>query len=140
MPAFIIEHLDTGKLLDVWPLLRVAGAELLPDWWENEARDLMRRGGGVLAARAPDGSVHGVATYECVHRPRTGSMLTVHRLVTFELNRKEPVKEALCDAIYKIAAAFHCSSVALPLPGKGILQQRARQIYGTARADALDRV
>lgn len=130
MPAFTIEHLDASKLLDAWPILRSAGAEPLPDWWETEARELMHRGGGVLAARAPDGSVHGVATYECVHRPRAGSMLAVDRLVTFELHRKEPVKQALCDAIYKIAAAFCCSSVALPLPAKGFLQQRARQIYG----------
>ena len=62
MPAFTIEHLDEHKLLDAWPLLRSAGVEPLPDWWENEALVLMRRGGGVLAARAPDGSVHGVAT------------------------------------------------------------------------------
>jgi hypothetical protein len=133
MPAFAIEHLDESKLLDAWPILRAAGAEPLPDWWENEARELMGRGGGVLAARAPDGSVHGVASYECVHGPRTGSVLAVDRLVTFELNRKEPVKEALCGAIYTIAAAFCCSSVALPLPARGFLQQRARQIYGAAR-------
>jgi hypothetical protein len=133
MPAFTIEHLDESKLLDAWPILRSARAEPLPDWWENEACELMGRGGGVLAARAPDGSVHGVATYECVHRPRAGSMLAVDRLVTFELHRNEPVKEALCDAICRIAAAFRCSSVALPLPAKGFLQQRARHIYGAAR-------
>jgi hypothetical protein len=131
MPAFTIEHLDESRLLDAWPVLRAAGAEPLPDWWEIEALELMQRGGGVLAARAPDGSVHGVATYECVHRPRAGSMLAVDRLMTFELNRKEPVKAALCEAIYRIAAAFCCSSVALPLPAKGFLQQRVGQIYGT---------
>jgi hypothetical protein len=130
MPAFTIEHLDESKLMDAWPVLRSAGAEPLPDWWANEAIELMSRGGGILAARAPDGSVHGVAAYECVHRPRGGSMLAVDRLVTFELNRKEPVKHALCEAIYKIAAAFCCSAVALPLPAKGYLQQRTRQIYG----------
>jgi len=130
MPAFTIEHLDTGKLLDAWPVLRSAGAEPLPDWWETEALYLMERGGGVLVARAPDGSVHGVATYECVHRPGAGSVLAVDRLVTFELNRKEPVKEALCEAIRRMASVFRCSAVALPLPAKGIVQRRARQIYG----------
>src|SRR6476469_2081587 len=130
MPAFTIEHLDEHKLLDAWPLLRSAGVEPLPDWWENEALVLMRRGGGVLAARAPDGSVHGVATYECVHRPRAGSVLAVDRLLTFELNRKEPVKAALCEAIHRMAFAFCCSAVALPLRAKGFVQQRARQIYG----------
>jgi hypothetical protein len=130
MPVFIIEHLDERKLLDAWPLLRLAGSDPLPDWWGNEAVELMSRGGGVLAARAPDGSIHGIATYECVHRPRAGSMLAVDRLVTYELNRKEPVKDALCGALRRIAAAFRCSAVALPLPAKACLRQRTRQIYG----------
>ena len=130
MPELTIEHLDEQKLLDAWPLLRSAGVESLPDWWENEASALMDRGGGVLAARAADGSVHGVATYECVHRPRTGSVLAVDRLVTFELNRKEPVKEALGGALHMIASAFCCSAIALPLPAKGYVRQRMRQLYG----------
>jgi hypothetical protein len=130
MTAFTIEHLDEHKLLDAWPLLRSAGVEPLPDWWENEALVLMRRGGGVLAARAPDGSVHGVATYECVHRPRAGSVLAVERLVTFELNRKEPVKEALGGALHMIASAFCCSAIALPLPSNGYVRQRLKHMYG----------
>jgi hypothetical protein len=132
MPAFAIEHLDEQKLLDAWPLLRSTNAEPLPTWWENEALELMGRGGGVLAARAGDGCVHGVATYECVHRPRAGSVLAVDRLVTFELNRKEPVKRALCEALYVIAAAFCCSAVALPLPAKAFLRQRAAHIHGAS--------
>jgi len=130
MPAFTIEHLDEQKLPDAWPLLRVADAEPLPDWWVNEARELMDRGGGVLAARAPDGSVHGVATYECVHRPRTGPVLAVDRLVTLELRRKEPVKDALGGALHMIGSAFCCAAIALPLPAKGYVRQRTRQIYG----------
>ena len=118
MPAFTIEHLDEEKLLDAWPLLRSRGSDPLPDWWTNEALELMGRGGGVLAARAPDGSVHGVATYECVHRPRRGPVLAVNRLVTFELNRKEPVKEALAGALHMIASTFRCSAIELPLPAK----------------------
>nr|NUR37334.1 hypothetical protein [Sphingomonas sp.] len=129
MPAFTIEHLGEQTLLDAWPLLRSAGAEPLPDWWENEGLELMRRGGGVLAARAPDGAVYGIATYECVHRSHAGSVLAVDRLVTFELNRKEPVKEALGGALHMIASAFCCSSIALPLPAKGYVRHRARQIY-----------
>jgi hypothetical protein len=135
MPAFAIEHLGEQELLDAWPILRSANAQPLPNWWENEARELIGRGGGVLAARADDGSVHGVATYECVHRPRAGSVLAVDRLVTFELNRREPVKEALCDALYVIAAVFCCSAVALPLPANGYLRQRAKQIYGAGTRD-----
>lgn len=119
MPAFTIEHLNRRKLHDAWPVLRSACADLLPHWWENEALTLMERGGGVLVARAPDGSVHGVATYQCVRWPRAGSVLAVDRLVTFELNRKEPVKAALCEAIHRIATAFSSTCVALPLSAKG---------------------
>jgi hypothetical protein len=130
MPAFAIEHLDEHTLFDAWPLLRSAGAEALRDWWENETLELIARGGGVLAARAADGSVHGIATYECVHRPRTGPVLAVKRLVTFELNRKEPVKQALGGALHMIASAFCCTAIALPLQSKGHLCQRTRHIYG----------
>lgn len=133
MSPFSIEHLDERKLFEVWPVLHSTGSILVADWWEDEARQLMNRGGGVLVARAPDGSIHGVATYECVHRPRTGCVLAVGRLATFELNRKQPVKEALCDALNVIAGAFCCSAVAMPLPSKGYLQERTRQmIYGDA--------
>lgn len=118
MPIFTIEHLAQSAILDAWPLVRSAGSEPLPDWWENEARALMDRGGGVLAARAPDGSVHGVATYECVHRQAKGSVLAVDRLVTLELNRKEPVKQALAGALQRIACAFCCSAIALPAAQK----------------------
>jgi len=130
MPAFTIEHLEERTLLAAWPILRSAGAGPVSAWWENEARELLSRGGGVLVARAPDGSVHGIATYECVRRPRAGCVIAVDRLLTFELNRKEPVKEALCSAIYKIAEAFCCSSVAFPLPAKDLLPNRAMQMSG----------
>jgi len=130
VPPFTIVQLDDETLADAWPVVRLTTAEAVADWWESEARALMDRGGGVLAARSANGSVHGIATYECVHRLRAGSMLAVDRLVTFELNRKQPVKEALCEALYAIAAAYCCSSIALPLPSKGYLQQRTRRIYG----------
>jgi hypothetical protein len=133
MPPFSIVHLDERNVLDAWPVLRSTGAVVVADWWEDEVHQLMNRGGGILAARAADGSIHGVATYECVHRPRTGCVLAVGRLVTIELSRKQPVKEALCDALHVIAGAFCCSAVAMPLPAKGYLQQRTRQmIYGDA--------
>ena len=110
-------HLDEGHLLDAWPILHAAAGEVQAQWWESEARALLARGGGVLAARAANGSVYGVATYECVHRG-TGSVLAVDRFVTLELNRNEPAKEALRGAINEIAAAFGCRSIALPVSAR----------------------
>lgn len=115
MPAFTIEHLDEHKLLDAWPVLRSSGEAAMAEWWENEARDLLRRGGGVLAARAPDGSIHGIASYECRHRPEVGRVLHVDRLVTFELSRKRPARQALTDALSLTARAFCCRALMLPL-------------------------
>lgn len=134
MPPFTIDQLDDRNFRDAWPVLRLASSEAIPDWWEHEACALLDRGGGVLAARAPNGLVHGIATYECVHRQGAGSMLAVDRLVTFELNRKQPLREALREALYAIAAAYCCSSIAMPMPAKGYLQMRTREIYG---ADAV---
>lgn len=129
MPAFTIEHLAVDNLLDAWPVIRSACTEPLAEWWENEARALIGRGGGVLAARAQDNSVHGIATYECVRRANAGSVLAVDRLVTFELNRKEPVKQALGAALHMIASAFCCSGIALPQPAKAHLRDRSRQMF-----------
>lgn len=113
MPILTIAHLDEEHLLDAWPILHVAGGEVQRLWWENEARALLGRGGGILAARAADGTVYGVATYECAHRDAE-SVLAVDRLVALELNGNEPVKRALRGAIDEIASAFGCSAIALP--------------------------
>ena len=50
-------------------------------------------------------------------------MLKVDELISFELNRREPVKQALRTALELIGAALGCSSLALPLrkPSRGVL-------------------
>lgn len=116
MPAFKIEHLSQLQLEEAWPVLCLGGVELLDDWWLREARELIERGGGVLVARAPDGTIHGVATYECVRRAGVGPVLAVERLVSFELSRKAPARNALHEALALIARAFSCSEIDLPLP------------------------
>ena len=99
MPNFAIEHLSTRQLSEAWPILHATRAVPVAVWWENEAKDLIRRGGGVLVARTADGSIHGLATYESVDRPHGGRLLEVGKLIAFELNRKEPVRHALCEAL-----------------------------------------
>lgn len=98
MSNFTVEHLGEDRLAQAWPILRAAGAESIPEWWENEARALIGRGGGVLVARTADGSIHGIVTFE-----RAEGAPEITRLITFELNRKEPVKHALCDALDLLA-------------------------------------
>jgi ribosomal protein S3 len=72
----------------------------------------------VLVARAADGSIHGVATYERIATSR-GQLLTVEKLITFELNRRKPARRALCEALDRIADRLGCSGVALPIDVSG---------------------
>jgi hypothetical protein len=137
MPAFEVEHLSNERLQDAWPVLCLSGAEVLEQWWESEALDLIERGGGVLVARTADGSVHGIATYECVNRPRAGRTLVVDRLVTFELSRKAPAKRALCEVLSRIARVFCCSKIAWLLPASADGPLLARRIV-SPRSDGSD--
>ena len=109
MPRFTVDHLVTKQLDEAWPLVRMAGAHVEPSWWRTEAEEVVSRGGGVLAARAADGSIHGIATYE-----PDACGLAVERLLTFELNRNAPCRQALCAALEILARARDCENVALP--------------------------
>lgn len=120
MPNFTIEHLSEERMLEAWPILRASGTEPVPEWWKSEAKALIGRGGGVLVARAANNSIHGLAVYEPVERPRAGRVLAVDKLITFELSRKEPVKLALSEALERLASALGCCRVDLPIAAKGM--------------------
>jgi hypothetical protein len=83
----------------------------------------------VLAARGPDGSVHGVATYAAARNQRAGCVLSVEKLITVELSRKAPCRNALCEALELLSLALGCHGVTLPLPNKAYLQHLAKRIY-----------
>jgi len=136
MRRFGIEHLSDDQLLDAWPVVRMSHAHANSDWWISEGTGLIDRGGGVLAVRAPDGSIHGVATYEVTRKALLGRVLTVDTLIAFELSHRAPARQALCDALELLASAFDCRSVALPLPSKGQVEQRAKTLYGPVDLEA----
>jgi hypothetical protein len=120
MPDLTVEHLDKHRLLDAWPILEMASAERVPLWWEHEAGELLRRGGGVLVVRASDGFIHGLASYEPVDGPSGRRLLAVDRLTTFELSLKQHVRRALLHSLDLLAVALGCADVVLPLPaGRG---------------------
>jgi uncharacterized membrane protein len=100
------------------------------DWWVSEGTALLERGGGIIAARAPDGILHGVATYEVAKKALLGRVLAVDTLITFELSRRAPARHALCQALDLLGHAFDCRSIVLPIPSKGYVQHRAKTIYG----------
>jgi hypothetical protein len=130
MASFAIEHLGDDQLLDAWPVVRMSHSHANADWWMSEAAALIERGGGVLTARAPDGTIHGVATYHVGRKALLGRVLAVDTLVTFELSRRAPARCALCEALELLASAFDCRSIVLPLPSKGQVQHRAKMLYG----------
>lgn len=115
-PALTLERLREHQLLDAWPLIGLAMAYPVRDWWTHEAAELLRQGGGVLVARRPDGLVHGLATYRRSSPSKEQHILTVTHLITVELSRKQPVRQALLRALDALAIELRCSSMALPLP------------------------
>lgn len=130
MPQFAIEHLSESRLAEAWTVVRMSHSLANVDWWISEGTALILRGGGILAARGPDGAIHGVGTYEVVRKALLGRVLAVDTLITFELSRRAPVRHALCDALELLASAFDCRSIVLPLSSKGHLQHHAKAIYG----------
>jgi hypothetical protein len=130
MGQFAIEHLSEDRLAEAWPVIQQSHSHANAGWWISEGTALLERGGGILAARASDGTVHGVATYEVARKGLLGRVLEVDLLIAFELSRRAPVRHALCDALEILTSAFDCRSIVLPLPSKGHVQHRAKMRYG----------
>lgn len=130
MTGFGIKHLSDDELLEAWPVARMSDAHANSDWWVNEAAGLIERGGGVLAARAPDGNIHGVATYEVAKQALLGRVLTVNTLITLELSHRAPARRALYKALEELAGAFDCRSIVLPLPSTGHIRDRTKLQHG----------
>lgn len=130
MQRFAIDHLNGDELIDAWPVVRMSDAHANCDWWLSEAEALIERGGGILAARAPDGNIHGISTYAVARKPHLGRVLAIDVLVTFELSCRAPARLALCEALELLASAFDCRSIVFPLPSKGHVQHRTKMLYG----------
>lgn len=113
MPRFTIEHLAKDRLAEAWPIMRASAHQPQLEWWLNDAARLIDHGGGVLVARALDGTVHGVATYRLAARLHVGRVLSVETLITFELNRHMPVRRALCDALDTLSLDFECRGIGI---------------------------
>lgn len=135
MSKFAIELLSEDRLAEAWPVVCMSHSHANADWWISEGSALIGRGGGVLTARALDGTIHGVATYEVAKKGVLGRVLAVSTLVTFELSRRAPARHALCDALDLLGHAFDCRSVVLPVPSKGHVEHRARRLYGVGGFD-----
>jgi hypothetical protein len=120
-----VEALKKDRLSEAWALARSSGSYANEDWWIAESADLIAGGGGILAARAADGRLHGVATFQGPRRPNEET-LVVPMLVTFELSRSAPARNALLNSLKRVATKLECTHVLLPLSGKHELRQEVR--------------
>lgn len=119
-----VEALKMDKLSEAWALARSSGSYSNEDSWVAESTDIIAAGGGVLAARATDGRLHGVATFRAPRRPNEETLI-VPMLVTFELARTAPAMNALLHSLKRIATKLECTHVLLPLSGKREIRRAA---------------
>jgi len=122
LPQIKVEDLKIEKLGDAWAIVRSSGFYGNEDWWIAEGTDLIADRGGVLAARAGDGRLHGVATFQVPGRPNNDT-LVVRMLLTFELSRSAPARNALLNSLKRIATKLECTHILLPIPGKRELRR-----------------
>ena len=122
MPRLTIRQLDRDNLDCAWPLVRTRPQFSSPSGWRRFANNLFERGGGIIAVSAEDGCVHGIATYEPVTKRDSGRILKVEILVAFELSRRAPVRQALCDALVGFARLFDCTTVDLLMPDGSMVE------------------
>ena len=119
MPDFTVSHLQAGQIAEAYALVRMAAPEVEPERWQAFADSQLGRHGGVLGVFAGDSTLHGVAAYRPDESLRHGRTLRVDTIVTFELNRSAPAREALCEALALLGRALDCASVTVAMPGRG---------------------
>ena len=115
MPDLRIRQLDREDVARAWPLVRSKSRLSSLSGWNRFAHDLFERSGGIIAVSVEDGCLHGIATYEPITKGNSGRVLNVEIMVAFELSRRAPVRQALCDALLGFARLFDCDSVRITM-------------------------
>jgi hypothetical protein len=126
MPRLSISKLAPEGMAEAYPLIR-RQAKVGPERWEEFGREITGRGGGVLAVRAEDKRVHGVAAYLPVASLRHGSALRVEAIAAFELGHVSLVRNALSAALDELARTLRCEVVMVSLDAKGLFSPRSRR-------------
>jgi hypothetical protein len=129
MPSLVVKELESHRMAEAYPLIR-RSARVGPDQWVKFGRDLVAKGGGVLAALAEDSRVHGVAAYLPVISLKHGRALRVEAIAAFELGHASLVRNALSSALDKMARQRGCDVVMISLEAKGLTSPRSRRRRG----------
>jgi hypothetical protein len=117
MPDLRVESMQPDSLAEAYPLVRSATRVTLERWIEFGA-ELISNGGGVLAVKAPDDCIHGVAAYRPGRDLRHKEILDVDVFAAFDLRGDGSIRKALCDALDRIATDFGFNSVNFTVPGR----------------------
>jgi hypothetical protein len=126
MPKLLVSNLEPERMAEAYPLIRRM-ARVEPDRWEAFGRHLVSQGGGVLAVRAEDERVHGVAAYLPVASLKHGHALRVEAIAAFELGHVSSVRNALSAALDRLAREKGCEVVTISLDAKGLTSPRSRR-------------
>lgn len=126
MPSLSVSNLGADELAEAYPLIRcLAGVET--GQWIKFAEHLLDQGGGVLAARAEDGRIHGVAGYVLGSNLKYGEVLRVEALVALEFGHTPLVRETLSSAIDDLADRLDCPVVVYNLDARGLFSPGSRR-------------
>ncbi len=117
MPELRVETIQHDSLADVYPLVR-SGTRVPLERWMEFGIELLRTGGGVLAVKAPDHCIHGVAAYRPGRDLRHKESLDVDVFVAFDLRGDDSIRNALCSELDRIATELGCKSVNFTVPGR----------------------
>jgi hypothetical protein len=117
MPDLRVETIQPDSLADVYPLVR-SGTRVTLERWIEFGVELLSTGGGVLAVKASDNCVHGVAAYRPGRDLRYKESLDVEVFVAFDLRGDDSIRNALCGALDRIANERGCKSVNFTVPGR----------------------
>lgn len=140
MLHFSISELHGAATAAAWPLVRLAQPELDGEGWQQQARSLRSRGGGVLGLNVENGALMGVTTYEPVEMPRFGLVLRVGLLVTAEVSRKAPLRAVLMDDLRELAATLGCSEIVIEMAKRAPLRRPRKSLTsGSKRSQRLRR-
>jgi len=131
MPRLTACSLEADSMAEAFPLIRRL-ARVCLDQWQEFGRRLAERGGGIVAVRAEDHMVHGVAAWLPIASLRHGKALRVEAIAAFELGRSAPVRKALANALDSVARNHGCSVVLVGLDARGVGKpQSAREGWET---------
>jgi hypothetical protein len=111
-----VAALAAERLDEAYPLVRSArGASAAQ--WRDFVTALRTAGGGLLAATAADGRIHGVAAWRPCFCLVDGNVLVVDLVAAMEISAPARVRPALCAALAFLGRERGCGALLFVKPG-----------------------